>query len=306
MDKIKFLLTALALMALIIIGCEKSNQILSSAEQAGETDLLAKANAGNSNAGGQRLVALTAKNRIVQFNSNFPRDAHSKRVTGLQEGEKLLGIDFRPFNGKLYGLGSTSRLYVIDLQTGAATPVGSGPFTPGLENGVFGFDFNPTVDRIRVVSSTGQNFRLHPDLGTVVDFDPNTAGIQQDGRLAYATTDANANRTAGVVGAAYTNPDNNPTTGTTLYDIDVALDVLVIQNLPNNGTLNTVGSLGFNLRGQRVGFDIAPSGTAYVAFWNRNEERNQLVTVNLATGALTRVGRIYTNEPITGLAAPAP
>jgi len=300
MNKIKFILTALTLVALMFIGCEKNEQILSSAEQA--DDSLTKSNAGSS-ASVDRLVALTATNRLLQFSSKYPQDIHARiRVTGLQEGEKLLGIDFRPFNGQLYGLGSSSRLYIIDPSTGSATAVGAAPFSPGLDGEIFGFDFNPTVDRIRVVGNTGLNLRLHPDLGTVVDFDPNTAGTQPDLRLAYATTDANANQTPSVVGAAYTNPDNDPATGTTLYDIDVALDVLVIQNLPNNGTLNTVGSLAFNLRGNLVGFDIAASGTAYMSHWNASEGQNRLVTVNLTTGALTRAGLINTEKAIVGLA----
>jgi hypothetical protein len=88
-----------------------------------------------------------------------------------------------------------------DPSSGVATPVGAAPFAIPLAGASFGFDFNPTVDRIRVVSDAGQNVRQHPDLGTVVD-----------GALAYdATTDdgdpvdGNAGRTPGVVGAACTN-----------------------------------------------------------------------------------------------------
>ena len=36
----------------------------------------------------------------------------------LQAGEKLLDIDFRPADGKMYGLGSSSRIYTIDRATG--------------------------------------------------------------------------------------------------------------------------------------------------------------------------------------------
>jgi hypothetical protein len=254
------------------------------------------------------LYAIASKNRLIQFDSNDPDDIISKRrVTGLQRNERLLGVDFRPANGKLYGFGSSSRLYVIDLQSGAATPVGSGPFSPGLQGKAFGFDFNPTVDRIRVVSDAGQNLRLHPDLGTVVDFDPNTAGIQPDGQLAYASGDANFGRQARVAGAAYTNPDNDPATGTALYDIDTRRDVLVIQNPPNNGVLNTVGSLRRNAE-RLLGFDIAASGVAYAAWAeDDDDDDNRLVTIDLATGRATKLGEIDTDGgSITGLAAPIP
>jgi len=300
MNKIKFMLTALALAALAIAGCEKDNQILNSASQESE---LTQANAGlDKTSSEQILYAITTSNRLLKFSSNRPgRILSERRVTGLQHGEMLLGIDFRPFNGKLYGLGSSSRLYVIETATGVATAVGGQPFSPGLQGKAFGFDFNPTVDRIRVVSNSGQNLRLHPDLGTVVDFDANTPGIQTDGPLAYTSTDANAGKAPIVVGAAYTNPDNDPNTGTTLYDLDAALDLLTIQNPPNNGTLNTVGALGLNFD-KLVGFDIAPSGIAYAT--RQGAENLRLVSVNLVTGAVTLMGTIETRKAINGLAAP--
>src|SRR4051812_33031925 len=77
------------------------------------------------------VYGLTSTGSLVQFNSATPGTiARSVPVTGLQPGETLQGIDFRPATGQLYGLGSGSRLYVIDINTGAATQVGSsGAFT---------------------------------------------------------------------------------------------------------------------------------------------------------------------------------
>jgi hypothetical protein len=76
-------------------------------------------------------------------------------VTGLQQGESLLGIDFRPANGLLYGVGSSNRLYTVNPRTGEASQVGSGQFAVPLTPGAAGFDFNPTVDRIRFVNEAG-------------------------------------------------------------------------------------------------------------------------------------------------------
>ncbi|MEJ7701366.1 MAG: DUF4394 domain-containing protein [Pyrinomonadaceae bacterium] len=87
-------------------------------------------------------------------------------ITGLAAGENILGIDFRPATGQLYALGSSSRIYIINPRTGVATAVGAaGAFT--LMGTDFGFDFNPTVDRIRIVSNTGQNLRVNPNDGTL-------------------------------------------------------------------------------------------------------------------------------------------
>src|SRR5207253_11219827 len=110
---------------------------------------------------------LTAANQIVTFDTNTPAVALSlASIAGLQAGENGLAIDLRPATGQIYLLGSTSRIYVVNPATGIAVAVG-GPFTPALSGTAFGFDFNPTADRIRVVSDTGQNLRLNPDTGPV-------------------------------------------------------------------------------------------------------------------------------------------
>jgi Domain of unknown function (DUF4394) len=195
----------------------------------------------------QEVYALTPANQLLGFKaSNAKRIRSQIDVTGLQSGESLVGVDFRPATGRLYGVGSTSRVYVIDPVTGTAVAIGAAPFTPALDGTEFGVDFNPQVDRLRVVSNTGQNLRIHPDTGAVAS---------NDTRLAFASNDRNAGRTPSVVGAAYTN--NFPgTTSTVLNDIDSQLDVLATQAPPNDGTLNTIGNLGVDT-GDLVGFDIA-------------------------------------------------
>src|SRR5262249_44051896 len=148
---------------------------------------------------------------------------------------------------QLYALGSTSRLYVVNTFTGNATLVGAGPFTPTLNGTSFGFDFNPTVDRIRIVSDADQNLRLNPATGG--------AGIV-DTALAYAVGDPNAAQNPFIGASAYTN-NFAGAAATTLYGIDAALDILVIQNPPNGGVLNTVGALGVNVdQAQPYAFDI--------------------------------------------------
>ena len=108
---------------------------------------------------------------------------------------------------------------------------------PNVEKLSFGFDFNPTVDRIRLVTNNDQNLRLNPETGMV------------------AATDGTINpAVATITAVAYTNSFAGAST-TTLYDIDVASDKLFIQNPPNNGTLTAVGSLGVQALGE-AGFDI--------------------------------------------------
>ena len=68
-----------------------------------------------------------------------------------------------------------------------ATPVGTTDIDLdlGTDVNVIGFDFNPTVDRIRVVSSNDRNYRLNPNTGAIAFIDTN---------LAYAATDPNIAR----------------------------------------------------------------------------------------------------------------
>jgi hypothetical protein len=84
----------------------------------------------------------------------------------LQSGKSLVGMDFRTSTGQLYAVGSTNREYFINPATGVATAV-EAVFTPQVSGTHFAVDFNPTVDRLRRVSETGQNLRLNPNDGTV-------------------------------------------------------------------------------------------------------------------------------------------
>jgi truncated hemoglobin YjbI len=243
--------------------------------------------AGGTGCPGRTIIALTGTNTLVTFDSKTPGTVSTPvAITGLGAGENLVGITIRPANGKLYGLGSTSRLYEINRTTGAATGIGPGPFAPALAGVWYGFDFNPTVDRIRVVSDTEQNLRLHPDMGTVADGDAVTAGVQAD---------ANLTPPGEVVAAAYTGSVAGATK-TTLYVIDAAANTLARQGgvdgmpSPNGGVLTSIGALGVDITGA-AGFDIAPgSDVAYGAF--RVGTTVSLYTVNLTSGAATAVAAI--------------
>jgi hypothetical protein len=246
----------------------------------------------------QTVYAVTNSNMLLQFNSTSPGTIRTQRViSGLQTGEVIQGIDFRPANGQLYALGSTSRLYTIDPQSGAATVLGTQPFTPTLSGSAFGFDFNPVPDRIRVVSDADQSLRLNPNNSAV-------AGI--DSTLVYSSTDINAGQDPNVVAAAYTN-NISGTTSTTLYVIDSNLDVLARQGgpggtpSPNGGQLSTVGALGQNVT-DTLGFDITPLGTAYVATTAPGGSSSSLGTIDLATGRITPIGTIGGGEIIRDIA----
>ena len=239
------------------------------------------------------FYGVDAANRLVTFSGQTPTSIKRIPFTGLPAEEQVVGLDVRPANKQVVALGSTSRLYRIDVATGAATAIGTTAFVPGLAGASFGFDFNPTVDRIRVTTDARPNVRLHPDTGA-------TAAV--DGQLTYAAGDAGATATPRIVASAYTNSVAGATT-TQLFDLDAGRDALVLQNPPNNGTLVTIGSLGIDI-GDNAGFDIsAVDGVAYAAVQVGQSSSSQLYTVNLGTGAATLVGRIGGGSPLRALAA---
>ncbi len=250
-------------------------------------------NTANSALPSVNLTALTSDNRLLTFNSRTPGTSTTVAISGLTAGDTLRAIDFRftpastiaDFNGNsaLYAIGqngTSQQLYTLTVAGAAATAttvgarfdlIGASPAATS-----FGFDFNPTVDRIRVVEPTSnRNFRLNPNTGAFVDGDAATAGLQPDGVIAYDATDANAGQNPDAVGAAYANPDADAATGTTLYVVDAARNTLAIQGRPddpatvgidetvspNSGRLFTVGNLGVNID-EDSGFDISPSGNA--------------------------------------------
>jgi hypothetical protein len=256
------------------------------------------------NVTGNLLYALNAGNNLISFDSNLPGVVRTLvAVTGVAAGQTLSGLDFRPATGELYGIGynamnGETRLYTIQTATGVATPVGTAPITLAANLGKIGMDFNPTVDRIRVTSSSNANYRLHPVTGALAATDMN---------LAFAGANAGVNPSIGAV--AYTNSFNGSGT-TTLYNYDDSLNVLTTQIPPNNGTLNTVGNSGIvlNLADPTADMDIfynlsTGQNTAYLVANPGTQASDNLYTLNLATGAATLVGKIGMGIAITDVTA---
>jgi hypothetical protein len=254
---------------------------------------------------GDVIFGLTRSGEIVVVNRDRPGRILSKlTLSGLADGEGLVGIDVRPATGQLYGVGNASQLYTIDVATGVATPIGA-PLSPGLQGDAFGVDFNPVADRLRVVSNTGQNLRINPDTGAVT----------VDGSLAFAVGDANAGTTPHVTAAAYTNSIAGAT-ATTLYTIDVGLGILATQNPPNDGTLNTVGRLQLArlfwfLRDllrlddrDDLGFDIVSDGgnNEALVVMPLNHRVTFLMEIDLANGNLTGLNAIGGSSGIVDIA----
>jgi hypothetical protein len=241
------------------------------------------------------IYAVSTTNNLLTLTKDDPTVILSSiAITGLQAGESVLAIDFRPATRTLYALGSTSRLYTLDLGSGAATPVGAPGAFPPLAGAAFGFDVNPVADRIRVVSDADQNMRLNPDDGTLTAMDVS---------LVYSGGDPNLGEDPNVVASAYTNSFPGATT-TTLFGIDSDLDVLVIQNPPNAGILNTVGPLGIDVS-ELVGLDIMAAGPALASSTGPGGA-SSLYQIDLASGAATLVAAFGGGQTVRDIALVEP
>jgi len=228
------------------------------------------------------FTALTSDNKIEMYDAqNLTAPSSSMEISGLAMGEMIVSIDYRPATGQLYGLSTMSRLYIINENSGAATPLGTASFTPAFQGENPSLDFNPTVDRIRLVTESGQNLRLHPELGTVVATDGSING-GMDPRI----------------GAVAYSDSFSGTTSTTLFDIDFAQDKLYKQVPPNDGGLEEVGDLGVDFAG--IGdMDINPDNSVAMAVV-RNEDESRLYTINLSSGKAMWVGTF--SGPVISLA----
>ena len=240
------------------------------------------------------ILALTADHRLVQFRECSPGNLYEiGNVYGLQSPDTtLVGIDFRVQDGQLYGVGNGGGIYTIDVYTAAATRVSK--LTISLDGTFFGVDFNPAADRLRIISNTGQNLRHNVNAGGTTI---------ADGLLNYMV----GTTATGLTGAAYTNNDLDPTTGTTLFDIDTSLNQVVIQSPPNAGSLVATGQLTVDPE-TAVGFDFYTDLWDGVAFNNRSFASlvvggvSGFYRVNVLTGQAILIGTF--DDSVVDIAIP--
>ncbi|MER7910431.1 DUF4394 domain-containing protein [Streptomyces sp. NPDC096068] len=241
-------------------------------------------------------VGLTSDQRLVEFAVTDPSGARSLgKVSGLKGDGKLVGIDFRVQNGKLYGVGDKGGVYTLDHKAAA---VKVSQLTVALRGKHFGVDFNPAANRLRVIGDTGQNLRHNIDDPAA----PRTTTA--DGTLTNPTTPPST--ALGVTGAAYTNNDLDAATATTLFDVDTVNDRVSLQSPANAGTLAPTGGLGVDA-GPSAGFDIyykASDGTNHGFAALNTGGKQRFYRVDLLTGRAALVGAFPASRQVVDIALP--
>lgn len=262
----------------------------------------------------EEILGVRDDGALVTFDSATPGTLRSVRqVSGLADGDLVVGVDFRPSDGSLYAVGISSRLYRIQPETGVAVAISSIPFTPNLEGTDFGVTFETSGAAIRVTSDTGQNLLLDVATGA-------TTAI--GGKLVYAAGDAFAGQTAGVVACTWTFTELD---GNVLHGIDLARGRLVRIDNPATGSCLTVGPLGVTglVGGGYTALDASPdTGKVFAVLDALNDSVSRAYSVSLVNGvasslgsplpALLRAAAVVPSSPpappgtrLTGLVAPA-
>lgn len=237
-------------------------------------------------ANAEKIAGLTTDGKIVTFDSSTPMAiASSFSITGLAAGDRLLGLDMRQSNALLYSVSQTGRVYTLTT-AGIASLVTTLSTVPSGAS--FGVDFNPVPDRLRIISSGGQNLRANIATGaTITDTAITRDAVEGGGAIT-------------LMGTAYTNSVAGraaPTT-TRIFGIDSVTDALMTSDAPNGGVYRTIGSLGVGLTSSNmIGFDI--SGTSGLGYLSIDSAFYQ---VNLATGATRFIDTIGAG-PLVGFTA---
>jgi len=223
----------------------------------------------------------TKPNTLVNFAAATPNTVVEVPITGLTAGDTVVGIDVRPLNGTMYAF---ARATTVDGPTGAASiyvinPVNGAASGRVAVTGVTfdgatsaSVDFNPAVDRLRVITFFGQSVAINV-----------TDGVAVANPAVQGTTFAAA--------VAYTNSAVSTTApaSTVLYRIDNqgAPDDLTTVT-PATGAVAAVGPVGLDLTEVQA-FDIggATNQNALAALRTTSAGAHTLYRINLTTGAAT-------------------
>ena len=282
----------------VLIGVLAGLLVMSAASA---QDAAPKASATN---GPENVYALTAADDLLRFDGDNPQAVDRDSITGLVGGESLVGIDFRPssqtpgLQGELYGIGGRGGIYVINEENGTAERTGTLVATNGdrvaLRGNNFGIDFNPTVDRLRIVSDADQNLRVNVDTGeTTVDPD-----IRYGNRASDADT----------TGVAYTN--SRPAAfgdSTRLFYAETMRDRLATTEDANSGVITSVGGFGVATR-PMAGFDVVTRDSRNAAYGALRPEGSSgavFYNIDRSSGQARRIGVIAAGQAmVEGIAIP--
>ncbi|MDT8276849.1 DUF4394 domain-containing protein [Roseomonas mucosa] len=231
------------------------------------------------------LIGLTSDGMLMRIDTTTRQAMPKMRVQGVSS--PLLGIDMRPADGKLYGVTMSSEIVTIDPASGRARKVSQ--LSEAFESGGRAVvDFNPVADRLRLMGSSGVNFRVNVENGQAV----------KDGTLKYQAGTPLAETMPRITAGAYTNSMAGAKE-TMLLTIDGVLRQLNLQAPPNDGVQQVRGRIGEAVSAASA-FDILSDGGTNTGFLLAG---GTLYTLDLQSAAATRLGPVAGSSEVIDIAA---
>lgn len=244
-----------------------------------------------------QIYVINPDNQLSVLNVSAPTTLVSQvAVTGLEGGAYLLSIDWDVKRDKLIGVDDNFRTYTIATDTGLATKIFE-PFGGFNAGDAYQLEVNPVDQVWRIITQLGENGRINGTTGEL---------IQNDTNLTFAAGDPNELETPNIIAHAF---DNNRATATTttLYALDAAADALIKLPDPNTGVCQTVGQLGIDVD-LYSSFEIRTTSASQTAYLTNNqpldvgEFASDLYTVDLTTGATTKIGKLPIGDVVLDMA----
>jgi hypothetical protein len=263
---------------------------------------------------GARIWAVDLDNNLLLFGAEDPTVLSVKRrISGVPILKRIIGIGFRPSDGRLYGIGSDSRVYTIDTLSAKATAVNEQRFSPAIVDFFdihFAMALEPNGNRFRLVAAeSGINWSVSLDDGSA------TTGEKTH----YAEGTAYAGQTPRLMGIAFAPapppalqaafppfPDNCEDL---MYAIDADRAEMIGSCDPDSGSYEPLGKLpeeAFARCGEVMfgpgglgpnGEPVPPPGGLWVLAMRGTAYLNSLGTVN-EDGSITWHGEVPSESPI--------
>lgn len=229
-------------------------------------------------------VLITASGVTITIDNTTGAVLSRSTITGLGAGETVLDADYRNADGRLWILTSASKLYSVEESTNIATERStlSVLLTPGE---TYAVDFNPVVDRLRVIGSNNTNWAVNVENGAVA---VNTVAT---GPAGFEVTQS-----------AYTDTFSTAGRGTLLFNLDEANNVLYGQNPANDGIQTLESTLGVDPT-EIIGFDLpADTTTGLAPMVVSGQLAMYSIDTDATSNAATKVGNITLNAGETPVA----
>lgn len=228
----------------------------------------------------QQGVIVTSAGNLVTINNANGAVIDSVALTGIPGTEAILDADFRHADGRLWILtriGTVGKLYSV---AGTAATERSTLSLPLDATASYSIDFNPQVDRLRIIGALNENWAVNVENGAV------TAQTAINGPNAPTT----------VSQVAYTDTFTNTGRQTALFNLDEINDVLYAQTAVASGTQVQQSVLGVNAV-RIFGFDLPVDSTTGLALMNVG---GQLGIYNINTSATTNAASLIGTVNLTG------